>query len=372
MHDWSPANLLAWMEQAFVLASLGSLLLALFRVRDPGTKLVYCHALLVICLVLPWIEPWRAAVPPSSAKLWIALPQARLILWLLICGGAAKLGWLLAGLWRIRRCRISSMPMYPIPESVKAASAVTQADAVFCVSTQVPGPVMLGWLNPVVLMPESFLALAEDAQCGVACHELLHVRRHDWLVTVLEELAGAMLWFNPAIWPLLAQARLAREQLVDAEVVRLTASREPYIDALLAIARGGSGLDLAPAPLFLRKRHLTQRVHLLLKDPEASPLRLVSSYASITALLALAGWMAFTAFPLVGRAAVQVEVAKVAAAVKTAPAIEAQTTAASTAPAIAHEPDSQASDIRASETQASGTEDSQTAYPSAADSTRSA
>jgi beta-lactamase regulating signal transducer with metallopeptidase domain len=297
MLDWSIGNLRAWMEQAFVLAATGSLLLAIFRIRHPWTKLAYCHTLLAICLALPWIQPWRRATAPST------IPQVRLIIWLLLAGGVAKLGWLLAGLWRIRKCRISSMPMYPIPASVRAASAVTQADALFCVSSEVPGPVMLGWLTPVVLLPESFLEMAEESQCGVACHELLHVRRHDWLVTVLEELAGTLLWFNPAIWPLLAQTRLAREQVVDAEVVRLTASREPYIDALLAIARGGSGLDLAPAPLFLRRRHLTQRVHLLLRETATSKLRLVSSYASITAILALAGWLGVTSFPLVGRAA---------------------------------------------------------------------
>jgi hypothetical protein len=31
-------------------------------------------------------------------------------------------------------------------------------------------------LNPVVLLPESSLELGEEAQCTVACHELLHVR----------------------------------------------------------------------------------------------------------------------------------------------------------------------------------------------------
>lgn len=195
------------------------------------------------------------------------------------------------------------MPMYPIPESVRAASAVTHADALFCVSEEIPGPVMLGWLTPVVLMPESFLSFEEDAQCGVACHELIHVRWHDWLVTVIEELAGALLWFNPAIWPLLAQARLAREQLVDAEVVRLTAAHEPYIDALLAIARGGSGLDLAPAPLFLRRRHLTQRVHSLLKETQPSRQRLIASYAMMALTLGVVGWAGAMTFPLAGRAA---------------------------------------------------------------------
>ena len=298
MPDFSAGNFVAWMEQAFLLASAGALLPLIFRIREPRGKLLYCHALLALILALPWIQPARQA--STSQWKWVS---AALLFRLLIAGAALKLLWLLIGLWRIRKSRIASMPLYPIPEPVRAASAVTQTDALFCISPKISGPVMLGWLTPVVLLPESFLSLEEEAQCGIACHELLHVRRHDWLVTVLEELAGTLLWVNPAVWPLLAQARLAREQLVDAEVVRLTASRESYIEALLAIARGGIGasLDLAPAPLFLRKRHLTQRVHLLLRDNAAPGPKLAWSYASIAVLLAVTGWFGAASFPLMVR-----------------------------------------------------------------------
>ena len=332
MLDWLQTNFLAWMAQALLLASAGSLLLVVFRIRHPWTKLLYCHALLAVCLLLPLLQPWtKPGQPTASGPGSTHLPEFRLILSLLAAGAAVKLLWLLAGLWRIRRYRIASMPLYPVPDSVRAASAVTHADAVFCLSSDVPGPVMLGWLTPVVLLPESFLPLAEEAQCGIACHELLHVRRHDWLVTVLEELAGTLLWFNPAIWSLLAQTRLAREQLVDAEVVRLTASREPYIDALLAIARGGPGLDLAPAPLFLRKRHLTQRIHLLLKDTAVSQLSTLSSCACMTAALALAAWFAVTSFPLVGQPVPPTVVAQQTVIAQTRPAL-----AAPAAPPVIH------------------------------------
>ncbi len=298
MPELSAGNFVAWMEQAFLLASAGALLPLVFRIREPRGKLIYCHSLLAVILGLPWIQPARQGSPAGLT--WL---NGNLIVRLLIAGAALKLLWLLIGLWRIRKSRIASMPLYPIPEAVRAASAVTQTDALFCISPKISGPVMLGWLTPVVLLPESFLSLDEEAQCGIACHELLHVRRHDWLVTVLEEIAGTLLWVNPAVWPLLAQARLAREQLVDAEVVRLTASRESYIEALLAIARGGvaASLDLAPAPLFLRKRHLTQRVHLLLKDSVAAGPRLAWSYASIAVLLAVTGWFGAASFPLMGR-----------------------------------------------------------------------
>jgi hypothetical protein len=45
-------------------------------------------------------------------------------------------------------------PSVSHPASAHAACAVTHADAVFCISHDAPGPVMLGWLAPVVLLPQ--------------------------------------------------------------------------------------------------------------------------------------------------------------------------------------------------------------------------
>jgi hypothetical protein len=216
-------------------------------------------------------------------------------------GAAARICWLLFGLWKIRKYRIAATPLYPIPEPVRAAAAITHADALLCISSEISGPVMLGWLAPVVLLPECFLALGEEAQCAIACHEMLHVKRADWVVTLIEEFFGALLWFNPGAWMLLAQTRLAREELVDAETVRLTSAREPYVEALLAIARGRQTLDLAPAPLFLKRRHLTHRLHSLLKDVSVARSRVLVSYAFSSVILACAGWAACISFPLTGQ-----------------------------------------------------------------------
>jgi hypothetical protein len=269
-------NLIRWVEQGLVVASVGALLPKAFHLRHPRTQLVYGHVVLAVCLVLPFLQPWRDSpqpgrtpttglrpidrqtvrqpapfrgVPqetrsvtvapdaslvatPDAAQTfvadWSVVPDGRakaVVLWILTIGVAARLSWLLVGLWRVRTYRIAATPLYPIPESVRAASALTHADALVCLSSDSSSPVMLGWLTPVVLLPEAFLALEEEAQCCVVCHELLHVSRHDWLITVFEELSAALLWFNPAAWWLLAQTRLAREQVVDAEVVRLPVSR---------------------------------------------------------------------------------------------------------------------------------------------------
>lgn len=317
-------NLLSWSAQVFVIASVGAILPLIFRIRHPKSHLAYCHVLLIASLLLPMIQPWQhpimlneigdSRLESLAASSVIRNAQGgersilqwdRLLLWILAIGIAARLCWLCAGLWQIRRYRMAAQPLHSVPPSIDAARAMSRADAVFCISSNGAGPVTFGFIRPVILLPKSFLSLEPDAQCGIACHELLHVRRKDWLVTVLEETGGALLWFHPAVWWLLVQARLSREQVVDAEVVRLTAAREPYINALLQIAGATPPLDLAPAPLFLRRRHLTQRMHSLLTEVSMSKLRLLSSYASMAAILAVAAWSVFVSFPLVGQAEVR-------------------------------------------------------------------
>ena len=292
----------AWIAQTLIVATVGALLPIVFRVRHPRTQLFYCHAVLALCLLLPFAQGIvnRSGSPGMNSGL--TLPNGPWLPGILAAGIALQWCLMSAGLWRIRRSRIAATPLYPIPEAMQAASAITQADALFCMSEDTTGPVMLGWLAPVVLLPASFLKLNEEAQCGIACHELLHVRRGDWLVTMIESFFGALMWFNPGVWLLLSEALLAREQLVDAESVRLTASREPYIYALLAIAREHTWSDLVPAPAFLRRSHLTQRMQSLLSDSPASAPRVFFSYSSIAAILACTIWLACSAFPMLGQA----------------------------------------------------------------------
>jgi TonB family protein len=108
----------------------------------------------------------------------------------------------------------------------------------------------------------------------------------------------AGLWFHPAIWWLLGEIQLAREQTVDRAVIEMTKAREQYVDALLTVAGAALQLDLAPAPLFLRKRHLKLRVVSILKETRMSKTRTVSTLAAGLAMLAGACWFVTTAFPL--------------------------------------------------------------------------
>jgi TonB family protein len=321
---WS--NLLAYGVQVLALVAAGALLPMLFRVRQPRTQLVYYQVLLTACLLLPVVQPWpkplvivqESAPAAASASTPTPAPagtpaqpaiQWEQVVWRVLVGGAILRGlWLLAGLWQLRRYRMGAIPLDPLPAAVESARARCGAEAAVCTTGAVDGPVTFGVLRPIILLPPAILEQPYEAQFGIACHELLHVRRRDWLFTICEECAGALLWFHPAVWWLLGQIRLTREQAVDSAVVSLTGARDPYVSTLLTLAGAGLPLDLAPAPLFLRKRHLANRIHSLVKKEVAmSKQRLVVSYLSIAAVLIVTAWLVMAPFPLQGNPQVEVQ-----------------------------------------------------------------
>src|SRR5262245_41646083 len=310
---FSSHNLWVWIAQVSIVATVGLFLPALFRIRHPWSKLIYCRLLLAGVLLLPLIQPLKHEIvvsgPPdlaASVATTNVIPSSappepassnwpNFVLVILLSGFVVRLGWLAGGLWQLRFMRNSSRVLSPCPSSIVSACEAAGANAQFRASESIQGPVTFGFRRPVVLLPQSFLEMSPDAQLNVACHELLHVRRNDWLMTVLEEFAASFLWFQPTVWLLVSEIRLSREQLVDAQVISLTDSRESYIDALCSLANAKWEADLSVASLFSRKRQLLQRMHFLLSEVSLSKFRLLSSYASIAAMLALTGWLMFLA-----------------------------------------------------------------------------
>lgn len=297
---------LAWYSlQIAVLALAGALLLRVLQIRIPAVRLMCWQLLIAACLALPAVQPWPEAranpniqitLGPAMAgdsmrhSLNLAIPWAAAALALAGTGVAVRFGILGLGFLRLRRYRRNSTF---VPGAFADLERRLGVFADVRVSNDVPGPVTFGVLRPVILLPE--MCLNDES---IACHELVHVRRRDWLFTVLEECVLSVFWFHPAMWWMIAEIQLAREEAVDREVVALLHSRERYLESLLTLAASRAGLDLVPASPFLRKRHLQKRVASLLREVSMSRFRLNSSLAAFVAALALAAWLGVRSFPL--------------------------------------------------------------------------
>ncbi len=303
------SNLAAYSLQIGLVVGIAGFAPALLRLRAPGAKLAFWHVLLLACLLAPLATPWnRPEIAVTGSAISVdarsgqapAIPapvvrparfsQSEIILAVLGAGALIRLIWLAVGLWRLRRYRQRSEPLVPKPS--------WGVEAEIRLSAEVTSPVTFGFRKPVILLPVKFPEMAAATRDAVLAHECLHVRRYDWLFTIVEESIRAAFWFHPAIWWLLGEIQLAREQAVDRAVVEITRGREEYVDALLAIAGAKPRLDLAPAPLFLRKRHLKARVFSILKEPHMSKTRLFSVLAASVCILAASCWLVAGVFPL--------------------------------------------------------------------------
>ncbi|HEV2247053.1 MAG TPA: TonB family protein, partial [Terriglobia bacterium] len=159
-------------------------------------------------------------------------------------------------------------------------------------------PATFGFFHPAVLFPARFLQMEPAMQKAVALHELLHVERHDWLWNMFEEIVLTLLWFHLPLWWVVRSARLSREQVVDAEAVRRSNERRPYLKALLEMAGQKWMAENLPAPLFLRENQLAERVALMIKEVHMSRTRLSVSILTAAVTLLTAGAALVWAFPL--------------------------------------------------------------------------
>ena len=314
-------NVLAWLAQGTIVVAAGALVARLMRLQEGRAALACWRTLLAVCVLLPLAQPWRPPVArrtadasgeplrlvgiASDAAPVTARPAAwpidQILLLTLIGGIVVRAAWLAGGAASLRRLRRSAAPLAPVPDWLGAVERRVGARAELRVSDRITGPITFGFVRPIVVFPPSVLSLERRIQEAIACHELLHVRRRDWIEEIVEEAIRTVLWFHPAARWVIGRMQLSREQAVDREVVALTQSPERYVDALLAVALMNTRAGLMPAPLFLRRRFLKTRIVSLLQESTMSRSRLVVSLAAGAAALAIAAVVSARQFPLQAR-----------------------------------------------------------------------
>ena len=297
-------NLLFASLQILVLTAAAEAAIALVRLRHPGALLATRQILLALCVALPFLEPrmeWapevEAGVSVSSRTVaavaghgfaWPSWPEA--LLAAIVIGAAFRLIRLAQGTVRLGRLRRAAEWL---PNAHDDLQVTLGARAAIYRSELVRSPVTFGWLNPAVLLPPECV---EDRL--VVCHELLHVRRKDWLSACLEQIVLALFWFHPALWWLVSRIQLNREQTVDARVVALLGAKERYIGTLVRFA--SRRLPAAPMPVnpFLKRRHLRRRVDALLKEVIMTKSRTLITAATLALAVVSTAWISVQALPL--------------------------------------------------------------------------
>jgi beta-lactamase regulating signal transducer with metallopeptidase domain len=224
----------------------------------------------------PAVGPAAGSGPASWPRLVSAAVRAETFLpWVVLVWLAALLALsarALAGVYGVHTLRRSAMPADPAwQRRVDELAGRLGIDQVVGLleAARVQVPAVVGWLRPVILVPATAMTGLSPRQLElILLHELAHIRRHDYLLNLLQVVAETVLFYSPAVWWLSARIREEREHCCDDVAVAASGEASMYARALIELE------ELRHAPprvaIAVSGGSLLGRVRRLLGSPEAA------------------------------------------------------------------------------------------------------
>lgn len=251
--------------------------------------------------------------PPGPNSSPLALPGLHFWLGLLTVAAAGlafwRLGRLLKETWTLSRFRDALAPV----------SEATRREIIIPLERQLglsPGavtygaapagtmPVTFGWTRPVVALPEDLLEEAGYRGSGeilrmAVLHELVHVRRRDYLLRWVERVVDALFAASPLTRYLVQSIGRYRELVCDREVIEEVAAPGAYASMLAGhLVRSGrsapAALSMARSSSFVKTRIEALHRAAQSTQPSTTPYR-TSFSVSVLVLVGISGCVFLTA-----------------------------------------------------------------------------
>ncbi len=190
-------------------------------------------------------QPTPTATPALSKPALHWLNRWNLLSWAVafwftgVCCAALRLlgGWLRIQLWK-QQSGPAHLTAPWLEETFRrlAQRIGAPSKARLLLSRRSLGPLALGVIRPVVILPFSLLtSLPKEHLEAILLHELAHLRRHDYLVNLLQSAVEVILFYHPAIWWIGRELRQIREECCDALAAEHGSGRLAYAKALTAL-----------------------------------------------------------------------------------------------------------------------------------------
>src|SRR6476620_8824898 len=289
--------LLHFVWQGAVIGVVAALVLHALRDARPHARYAVAFLALLACALAPLVDiAWQlgdlrhAALPIAAAPALVLRPalgsatQTLAQAWNLDdtlptivamwASGACALSLRMAvGVWWIQR-------LVRAPQEAHAEAWQARLDAlasrfglqrrvVLRLVGAIASPASVGWWRPVVLLPTALLArMPVDLVEALLAHELAHIRRHDYLVNLLQGAVEAMLFYHPVTWWLSRRIRAEREQVADHLAAEVIGEPRRLALALSELSELSTSLATQPLPslaIAAHGGHLMSRIEQLVR-----------------------------------------------------------------------------------------------------------
>ncbi|MDB5962549.1 MAG: peptidase [Massilia sp.] len=231
-------TLLHFVWQGALVACVAGLGLVALRNSRPQARYALACAALLACMAWPVADLVVRLAAPAAAQGDGAVLLSRAAPGL--PGGAGPLEWLrghlqtivfgwaccaaalslrlVAGLWWIGRAADGKRAGAALQASIAGMArqfGITRTVQVRIVDS-IASPITAGWWRPLLLLPSALLTgMPAELLEALIAHELGHVKRYDYLVNLLQNVAEMLLFYHPAVWWLSHRIRIEREHIAD-------------------------------------------------------------------------------------------------------------------------------------------------------------
>lgn len=185
--------------------------------------------------------------------------------------------WALQGL-RKQSAALQEPQLLVLVEKIQVGLGL-QKKVRFYVHPSLGSPLTFGHFRPVILLPAALLCqTSPDLLEALLRHELIHIRRADFLVNLLLSVVQILFFYHPMIWVITRRIQELREEACDADVLDSGCNKLVYAEALLRLQKLNNHQNI---PLVMQAQnhpsHFAKRVKQILRQakPSAAPYSLV-------------------------------------------------------------------------------------------------
>jgi beta-lactamase regulating signal transducer with metallopeptidase domain len=202
---------------------------------------------------------------------------------------------LLSGLWAIAVIRRQTTSI-TVPDLIAQVDEMSREFGVnekvtVRQSAMIGTAATVGWWRPAILLAADWPTWDQAERRAVLAHELAHVRRRDYLTSLLAAMCRAAHYYHPLVRWLAARLRLHQELAADALAASAAGGRAVYLQALARMAlRQDAAVVAGMARPFLSDRGSLIRRIAMLRITDDSRLLGRATRWSLMAVLGLAAF----------------------------------------------------------------------------------
>lgn len=158
-------------------------------------------------------------------------------------------------------------------------------------SQKVRVPTVIGILRPVVLIPAMIISgLPADQLETIIVHELAHIRRHDFLINIMQSIMEALFFYHPVVWIISENVRLEREKCCDDYTIKVCGKVSLYARALAWLSELQITATIPSVAITGNKKNIVHRVERLINNKKMktnTTERLIAGLVLVTSVLVL-------------------------------------------------------------------------------------